>query len=200
MRITFVPTLLVCLYALLIAAPAGVCVPGRFGVVSEAKAGQLRLQRENPDGWFSMLIPTDVGKVERHADVDGGFYRTEELEIDYDYWTYENTPNFLRDANGNYPKGPLLACSSKSRHTQTSWTRIDGKRALIQSCTDTDERRDFHYIYHVTFHNIKVYDGEGMSNGMFNLTIRYKSRRYLPASERIVRSLDFKSRVAGRQN
>ncbi len=153
--------------------------------------GQSKLSRRNPDGWFSLRIQTLMGKVERHADVDGGFYIINVLEIDYDYWTYENTPNFLRNAQNSYPKPPLLACSAKSRQTRTLRTIIDGKRAIIQRCSETDARKGFRYIYYVTFLKLKIYNGGEFQNGMFNLTITYKSRRYLSVAEQIIRSIDF---------
>ncbi|HLL76721.1 MAG TPA: hypothetical protein VK421_15815 [Pyrinomonadaceae bacterium] len=187
MKNLIVTTFLVSLAALLIPPPFGVRALGH-----QATQGHVKLRRENPDGWFTLLVPSGMGKVERHADVDGGFYRMEEFEVDYDYWAYENTPNFLRTAGGSYPKGPLLACSSKARHPRNSWTRIDGRRALIQTCSDSDEWRGSFHVYYVTFPKLKVYDGAGVRNGMLNLTIRYKNRRYLSAAERIVHSLDFK--------
>ena len=90
----------------------------------------------------------------------------------------------------------MLACSSKARRTRSSWARIDGSKALIQTCSDSDEWRGSFNVYHISFPRLKVYDGAGMRDGMFNLTIRYKYRRDLPAAERIVRSLDFQSRSA----
>ncbi len=98
----------------------------------------LKLNRRNPDGWFSLRVPKIMGKVERHADVDGGFYIADALEIDYDYWTYENTPNWFRR---QYAKPLMLACSTKSKNTRTLRTKIDGKRAIIQRCSETDERK-----------------------------------------------------------
>jgi len=162
----------------------------------KAKEWHGSLRRENPDGWFTLLIPASMGKVERHADVDGGFYRAEGLEIDYDYWAYEDTPNFLRGAGGRYSKGPLFACSSKASGTRSFWTRVGGRRALIQRCSDADEWRGSYDVYYVTIPRLKVYDGAGMRAGMFNLTVRYKERRYMPTAKRIVRSLDFKVRAA----
>jgi len=191
MRRLIATTLLISVAGLLATPPPAVRAFGR-----QAKQGYIKLRRENPDGWFTLLIPAGMGDVARHADVDGGFYRTEGLEVDYDYWVNENTPNFLRNAGGSYRKGPLLACSSKARRTRSSWTRIDGRRALIQTCSDSDEWRGSFHVYHVTFPRLKVYDGAGMRVGMFNLTIRYKHRRHLPAAERVVRSLDFQPRAA----
>ena len=104
----------------------------------------LKLSRRNPDNWFSLRVPEIMGKVERHADVDGGFYIADALEIDYDYWTFENTPNWLR---GEYAKSVILVCSAKSKNTRTLRTRIDGKKAIIQQCSETDERKGFRYIY-----------------------------------------------------
>jgi hypothetical protein len=177
-RITF----LVCLIVLLESSSV-------FG--QSTSNSHLVLTRRTPDGWFSLQIPKLMGGVERHADVDGGFYISDVLEIDYDYWTYENTPNFLRNATGTCPKPPMLACQTKSRQIRTLRTVIDGKRAIIQRCSETDARRRFRYIYYVTFPKLKVYDGEGFRYGMFNLTITYKNRRYSSVADRIVRSINF---------
>jgi hypothetical protein len=152
----------------------------------------LRLKRESPDGWFSLLVPIAMGDVMRHPDVDGGFYLAGDLEITCDYWTYGNTPNFLRDVNGNYSKRPLLPCSKEAKDTRTSKTRIGGRRAIIQSYFDTKQHRGFLYVYHVTLLNLKVDNGQEMENGMFNLTINYKDLRYRRVAERIVSSLDFR--------
>jgi len=148
----------------------------------------LKWSRRNPDGWFSFNVPKPMGKVDRHADVDGGFYISDALDIDYDYWTYENTPNWLR---GQYAVSVLLACPKKSGRTHTLRTRIDGKRAIIQRCSETDERKGFRYIYYVTFPNMKVFNGQYFDYGMFNLTVEYRNPRYSSVAARIVRSLDF---------
>jgi hypothetical protein len=148
----------------------------------------LELSRRNPDGWFTVSLPKVIAKVERKADVDGGFYVSDILGIDYDYWTYLNTPNWLR---GEYATSLLLACSDKGKHTRTLRTWIDGNRAVIQQCSETDERKGFRYIYYVTFPKLRVFDGEKFRHGMFNFTVEYKLRRYSTLAKRIVRSLDF---------
>ena len=148
----------------------------------------LELSRRNPDGWFTLRIPRVIGEVERHADVDGGFYVSDNLEVDYDYWTQANTPNWLR---GKYATSLLLACSGKSKNTRTLAARIDGNRAVIQQCSQTDERKGSRYIYFVTFPKLRVFDGEGFHYGMFNLRVEYRDRRHLSIARQIVRSLDF---------
>jgi hypothetical protein len=148
----------------------------------------LKLSRRNPDNWFSLHIPKIMGKAERKADVDGGFYISDSLEIDYDYWTFENTPNWLR---GRYATSLILACPRKSKNTYTLRTKIDGKRAIIQRCSETDERKGFRYIYYVTFPKVKVFNGEYFDYGMFNFTIEYKDKHYLQIVEQIVRSMNF---------
>jgi hypothetical protein len=148
----------------------------------------LELSPRNPDGWFTLGLPKLIGNVERHADVDGGFYLSDNLEIDYDYWTHANTPNWLR---GEYATSLLLACSGKGKNTRTLRTTIDRNRAVIQQCSQTDERKGFRYVYYVTFPKLRVFDGEGFHYGMFNLTVEYRNQRYLSIARRIVRSLDF---------
>jgi hypothetical protein len=148
----------------------------------------LELGRRNPDGWFTVSLPKVLATVERHADVDGGFYASDILGIDYDYWTYVNTPNWLR---GKYATSLLLACSGKSKNIRTLRTWIDGNRAVVQQCSETDERKGFRYIYYVTFPKLRIFDGERSRYGMFNFTVEYKLRRYSTLANRIVRSLDF---------
>jgi hypothetical protein len=148
----------------------------------------LELSRRNPDGWFTVSLPKVLATVERHADVDGGFYASDILEINYDYWTYANTPNWLR---GKYATSLLLACSAKSKHIHTLRTWIDGNRAVVQQCSETDERKGSRYIYYVTFPKLRIFEGERFRYGMFNFTVGYKLRRYSNLANRIVRSLDF---------
>jgi hypothetical protein len=151
----------------------------------------LQLKRQNPDGWFNLLVPKIAGKVERHADVSGGFFITNKIEIDYSYWAYEDTPNWLRDVVSKYSKSPELYCPKKSAKTLTWRTKIDGKKVIIQKCVETASWKIQGFIYYVTFPKLKVYDGDKFNYGMFNLTITYKNRRYLPTVEKIVRSLSF---------
>ncbi|HYJ91161.1 MAG TPA: hypothetical protein VEV84_07630, partial [Pyrinomonadaceae bacterium] len=44
------------------------------------------LSFRDPDGWFRLYVPKLMSRVQRHADVDGGFYTSKEFEINYDYW------------------------------------------------------------------------------------------------------------------
>jgi hypothetical protein len=148
----------------------------------------LELTRRNPDGWFTVSLPKVIAKVERKADVDGGFYVSNILGINYSYWTYVNTPNWLR---GKYATSLLLACSDKSKDTRTLRTWVDGNRAVIQQCSERDERKGFRYIYYVTFPKLRIFDGEKSRYGMFNFTVEYKLRRYSSLANRIIRSLDF---------
>lgn len=149
------------------------------------------LIRRNPDGWFNLLVPKTIGKVGRHADVSGGFYIKNGLTIDYTYWTFDSTPNWLRDVVNNYSKAPQLICSTKNKKTRTLRTRIDGKRAIIQQCSKTDELRGFRYIYYITFPKIKVHLGGSVEYGMFNLTLENKNRRFFPLAKKIVHSINF---------
>jgi hypothetical protein len=148
----------------------------------------LELIQRNPDGWFTLSVPKAIGEVGRHADVDGGFYVSDDLEVDYDYWTQAGTPNWLR---GKYATSLLLACPRKGKNTRTLRTRIDGNRAVIQQCSQTDESQRFRYMYYVTFPKLRVFDGEGFHYGMFNLRVGFRNRRHLSVAREIVRSLDF---------
>jgi hypothetical protein len=150
--------------------------------------GSLELIRQHPQGWFALRLPSDIRRLEGPIDVDGGRYESDVLEIHFDYWTYQNTPNWLR---GKYATSLLLACSGQSNHTRTQRTWIDGNRAIVQQCSVTDERRGFRYIYYVTFPKLKIFDGEKFRNGMFNFTVEYKLRRYSAIAKRIILSLDF---------
>ncbi|HET8670929.1 MAG TPA: hypothetical protein VFM05_09980 [Candidatus Saccharimonadales bacterium] len=148
----------------------------------------LETSRRNPDGWFSLSVPKKMGEVMRHVDVDGGFYRSSALELNYDYWTYESTPNWLR---GKYATNLVLACPATSTDTRNWRTRIDRKRAVVQRCSMTDERKGFRYLYYVTFPKLRVFDGDAFRLGMFNLTVEYKDRSYSRIAARIIHSLDF---------
>lgn len=173
---------LIIFLCLVVSAVANVSVLGQSNF-------NLKLSQRNPDNWFSLRVPKIMGKVERKADVDGGFYIADALEIDYNYWMFENTPNWLR---GQYATSLILACPKKDKNTRTLRTRIDGKKAIIQQCSQTDERKGFRYIYYVTFPKVKVFNGEFFDYGMFNFTVEYKNKRYLPVAERIVRSINFR--------
>lgn len=153
-------------------------------------AASPELIRQNPHSWFALQLPSDIRRLEGPVDVDGGRYQSDALEIHFDYWTYQNTPNWLR---GKYATSLLLACSGKNGRAHTRRTWIDGKRAVVQQCSATDERKGFRYIYYVTFPKVKVFDGEKLRYGMFNFTVEYKHRRYSGLAKRIVRSLDFES-------
>ena len=146
------------------------------------------LIRQDPHGWFALRLPSDIRRFDGPVDVDGGRYQSEALEIHFDYWTYQNAPNWLR---GKYATSLLLACSKKNGRTRRTW--IDGKRAVIQQCSAKNERKGFRYIYYVTFPKLRIFDGEKFSYGMFNLTVEYKLRRHSSLAQRIIRSLDFES-------
>ena len=156
----------------------------------------MALNRRNPDGWYSFLVPKALRNVERHADVDGGFYMNRDFNIDFDFWPFEGTPNFLRDVNGKYSKSPILACSTKKRTTQTLRTKIGGERAIVQSCPNTNRWKGFRFIYYVTFPKLKVFNGEDFRDGIFSLTVKYKDRRYATLAQRIIRSIKFNRKTS----
>jgi hypothetical protein len=132
-----------------------------------------------------------MGKVERHADVDGGFYTSNEIVIDYDYWAFENTPNFMRNSAGEYSKSPIFACERRGRSSRTVETTLDGKRAILQRCSKNDSQKGFWNIYYVTFPKMSVYNGQELRKGMFSLTVKFKSPSDLQTAKRIVNSLRF---------
>jgi hypothetical protein len=84
-----------------------VSAPTPLDLGSSTSQSSVELSRRNPDDWFTLALPGVIGKVERYADVDGGFYVSDNLKVGFDYWTYAGTPNWLR---GKYL---LLACSGK---------------------------------------------------------------------------------------
>lgn len=157
-------------------------------------AESLELTRRNPDGWFSLLVPTNMGPIGRHADVDGGFYSTPRLEIDFDYWPYDGTPNFLRGPGGLYSKAPILACSKSSKHGYTKRLSVAGERAIIQKCLQRSKagHQKYSYLYYITFPKIKVRD---YGYGMFSLTVSYKTSSYETLASRIVRSIRFRRSI-----
>lgn len=156
--------------------------------VQSHSTNYLELSRKNPDGWFTLDLPNTIGKVERHADIDGGVYSTDTLEINYDYWTFQNTPNWLR---GKYATSLLLYCAAKDKNVRTWRTKIDGKKAVIQRCSMTDSRKGFRHLYYVTFPKLRVSDGQGFHPGMFSSRVEYKDPRYSRTAARIIYSLDF---------
>lgn len=154
--------------------------------VTCASSNGLALRRRNPDGWFNLLVPTNLADVERFADVDGGFYRIDRLKINYDYWTFPNTPNFLRGRNH---RTPILACDSTTTNKRTWRANINGHRALLQRCSIAKD--GYRYLEYVTFPRVKVFDGESFHYGMFNISVAYKNNRDAMAAGRIVRSVRF---------
>jgi hypothetical protein len=151
----------------------------------------LDLSRRNPDTWFSLLIPKIFGNVERHADVDGGFYSSKSMAINFDYWTNEGTPNFLRNARRQYSRVPFLACPESAIKLTTNRTLIAGRKAVVQSCRQekTIGGNTFSYLYNVTFPNSKVFDGEQFKHGVFNLTVYYKNPSDQVLASRIIQSI-----------
>ena len=164
--------------------------PNLCSLAQSNSDASLELIRHNPHGWFALRLPRDIRRLDGPEDVDGGRYESEALEIHFDYWTYQNTPNWLR---GRYATSLLLACSGKNERTHSRRTWIDGNRAVVQQCSATDERKGFRYIYYVTFPKVRIFDGEKPRYGMFNFIVEYKRRRYSSLAKRIVRSLDFES-------
>jgi hypothetical protein len=148
----------------------------------------LVLRHRNPDGWFNLLLPTNMVNVQRFADVDGGFYTSETLKIKYDYWTFANTPNFLR---GRDRHEPLLACDSKTTNNRTWRAKINGRPAILQACSIANEGDGYRYLYYITFPKLRVFDGESFRYGMFSISVAYKSDRDAAVAKRIVRSVRF---------
>ena len=145
------------------------------------------LSRTKPDSWFTLSLPTN-SKIQRFVDVDGGFYSNDQFDFSYSYWTFQNTPNFLR---GKYGRPLRLACTGSAKGVLTLRRRIDGKKAVLQQCSISDERKGFRYLYYVTFPRLKVFDGEAFRPGTFSFTFEYQDPRYSSIAARIVNSLDF---------
>jgi hypothetical protein len=154
--------------------------------VARAANDGLVLRHKNPDGWFNLLVPTNMTNLERFADVDGGLYRTDRLKINYDYWTFPNTPNFLRGQNSHTP---ILACDSTTTNNRTWRANINGRRAVLQRCSIAKD--GYRYLEYVTFPRVKVFDGESFHYGMFNISVAYKNDRDAMAAACIVRSVRF---------
>jgi len=148
------------------------------------------LSKRNPDGWFTILIPrSSLGKPQRFADVDGGFYDASDLRITFSYWTYKNTPNFIRNSGTASPQELVIVCS-KSRQTRISRTRIASRQAIVQRCPETGAS-NFRFLYYVNFPKLDVFDGELLGPGTFTLAINYSNRNYLSLASRIARSISF---------
>jgi hypothetical protein len=97
-----------------------VLIATHVGTLAQSPSdGSLQLTRQNPHGWFTLQLPRDARRLDGPVDVDGGRYESDGLEVSFDYWTYQNTPNWLR---GEYATSLLLACSGKNGRTHTQRT------------------------------------------------------------------------------
>jgi hypothetical protein len=145
-------------------------------------------KKVNPDGWFSLLVPNTMPAASRFADVDGGSYINKDIEINFNYWAFENKPNYLRNAKDGDDSSVY---QSKPWHClKDEKVGIDKKKARIRICTD-DAVKGLRYVYMASFPRLKVYNGQEMMNGTFSLTITYKDARYSRMAEYIVKSINF---------
>lgn len=159
-----------------------------FGQTPQRDVNMVLSQR-NPDGWFTILIPKSVGNATRFADVDGGFYDASDIRITFSYWTFENTPNFVRNGGPASQEELVLVCS-KSRQALIFRTKIASRKAIVQRCPETGAG-NFRYLYYVNFPKLDVFDGELYGSGTFTLTINYNNRNYVSFASRIARSIRF---------
>jgi hypothetical protein len=156
-------------------------------------SAQTELRRRNPDGWFTLLVPKSFGHVEKHADVAGGFYPAHDPNVSWDYWTYEGTPNFLRDVGNRFSKRPILACTSAELHIRTTHLIVDNKKAILQECTVGKRKAAAQYLVYLTFPKIGVLDSGSSEDGMFSITVKYKKTSDRMTARRIVLSLKFRN-------
>ena len=152
---------------------------------------ELKLIRRHLDGQFSIEVPKIFQKPERPADVDGGYFYDNRLNINYNYWTYPDTPNFLRDRNGHYSKKPNLGCSENGVISLTATIILSGRRAYVQECRFQDPSDGFRYLYYVTFPKTEVNDCCGWGVGVFNIGVSYNDPKLRRVTKRIVESLRF---------
>jgi len=111
-----------------------------------------KLHRVNPEGWFTLLVPNWAKNVQPHADVDGGSYNSKNFDISWDYWTYNGTPNFMRDSGGRYRKSPVLACPNRN----SARVAVDGFKGFLQKCKTNVRGRGLRYVSYITFPHIMV--------------------------------------------
>ena len=151
--------------------------------------GGVRLVRRNPDRWFTILIPKNIGTIQRHADVEGGFYSSPELEIDFYYWTNANAPNFLRNARNEIAYQDPLKCSQSDLGARIVRKTMGGHRIILQDCFKSKN----HYIHSARFLRLRVFDGKHFRNGVFNLTVSYSDPSMKSVAQRIVGSVIFRN-------
>ena len=113
----------------------------QLGTFAQSKSdASPELIHQNPHSWFALQLPSDIRRLEGPVDVDGGRYQSADLEIHFDYWTYQNTPNWLL---GEYATSLMLACPGKNALTHTRRTWVDGKRAVVQQCSLQMQQKAF---------------------------------------------------------
>jgi len=160
------------------------------------KAVSHVLDRRNPDNWFDVEIPKSMGEPRRFADVDGGFWDAPDLRITFSYWTFENTPNYVRNRGAASKEELVLVCPS-SKQTRIVRTRISSRRAVVQSCKETGAS-NFRYLYHVSFPRLDVFNGESFNPGTFTLTINYNNRNTVHLAARIADSIRFSGKSSNK--
>jgi hypothetical protein len=158
-------------------------------VKSQSLDKEWRLVRRHLDKLFSIDVPIKFRKPDDHADVDGGFFMDDSININYDYWLYQDTPNFMRDINGKYSKKPDLRCIQHGRDVRTSRIILQGRLAYVQQCRLPSEH--LHYVIYLTMPKAKVRDVDEWGNGVFNLDVSFNDRKLFPIAKRIIYSLRF---------
>jgi hypothetical protein len=158
-------------------------------VKSQPLDKQWKLVRRHLDELFSIDVPTKFRKPDDHADVDGGFFMDDSININYDYWLYQDTPNFMRDSNGKYSKKPDLPCLQHGRDVRTSRIIVNGRLGYVQRCQFPNDQ--LHCFYYLTIPRAKVRDGNIWGTGVFSLSVSFNDRKLMPVARRIINSLRF---------
>jgi hypothetical protein len=168
-----------------------VCLSAGETVSGQHRGREWKLVRRHLDEMFTIDVPAKFKKPDTHADVNGGFFLDDSISIDYDYWQYAGTPNFLRDRNGKYSKKPDLACSGQGRNVLTTRKMFGQRLGYVQQCRLVNPNNGFHYLYWLTMPKAKVREVDTWGDGVFNLSISFNDRKLLPLARKIIYSLRF---------
>ena len=168
----------------LIIAP--VCLRAEMRLPSKQSV-RMPLVRFNPSGWFTILVPVNSPSFQSKADIDGRYLDGPLIRIDYSYYGYVNTPNFLIDsATGR----PFLETRLPERGAKRTW--IGGRRASIRFFDTDRSPHSYRFGYRVTFLDIRVPIGDGRTLlGKLEFELSTDDRRYLRDVRRIIRSVVF---------
>jgi hypothetical protein len=148
-------------------------------------ASRIPLKRLSPVGWFTMLVPANSPVMATKADIDGGFFGGSPIRVDFSYYAYVNTPNFLIDGSTGRPYAEARRPAPGTRKT-----RIGGRRGWIKTLSEDRQGDGYRFGSYLEFFNLPVSIGDGrMFPGTIRFEISTNNPRCLGAVRRIVQSI-----------